>query len=254
MALFVDGPASTIDDLADQDTGMLGVAKTTGINVGSKLRLAQEEIRTDLELWLIKPRPKLEALRGPVLRVEQIVVTPPLKRWETMHALELVYRDAYFSDLVDRYQPKWQEYALLARNAKEEFVGSGLGLVSDPLHRAQPPVLSFVPGPQSGGVLYASVAWVNAAGQEGAASEPSSIAVPDGNLMSVAGANAPGNAVGFQVYAGPTLDAMLRQNNVLLPVGATYTYVPGQVTQGPLPGNGQTPDWVRPLVRTLLRG
>src|ERR1700733_4325967 len=121
MALFVDGPAPTIDDLADQDTGMLAVAKTAGINVYSKLRLAQEEIRTDLELWLIKPRPTLEVLWGPVLRVEQVVVTPPLKRWETMHALELVYRDAYFSDLVDRYQPKWQEYALLARGTREDF-------------------------------------------------------------------------------------------------------------------------------------
>ena len=254
MALFVDGPASTIEDLADQDTGMLGVAKTTGINVYAKLRLAQEEIKTDLELWLIKPRPTLEVLWGPVLRVEQVVVTQPLKRWETLHALELFYRDAYFSDLVDRYQPKWQEYALLARNAREDFVGSGLGLVSDPVHRAQLPVLSFVSGPQSGGLLYASVAWVNAAGQEGAASEASSITVPDGNLMTVAAANPPANAVGFQVYAGPTLDAMVRQNNVLLPVGATYTYVPGQVIQGPLPGKGQAPDFVRPLVRTLLRG
>jgi hypothetical protein len=246
MALFVDGPASSIQDLADQDTGMLGVAKTTGINVYAKLRLAQEEIRTDLELWLIKPRP--------VLRVEQVVVTPPLKRWETLHTLELFYRDAYFSDLVDRYQPKWQEYALLARDAREDFVGSGLGLVSDPVHRAQLPVLSFVSGPQSGGLLYASVAWVNAAGQEGAASEASSITVPDGNLMTVAAANPPANAVGFQVYAGPTLDAIVRQNNVLLPVGATYTDVPGQVIQGPLPGKGQAPDFVRPLVRTLLRG
>jgi hypothetical protein len=254
VALFVDGPAPTIDDLADQDTGMLAVAKTTGINVYSKLRLAQEEIRTDLELWLIKPRPTLEVLWGPVLRVEQIVVTPPLKRWETMHALELVYRDAYFSDLVDRYQPKWQEYALLARGASESFVASGFGLVSDPVHRAQPPVLSFVPGPQSGGLLYASAAWVNEAGQEGAASEASSITVPDGNLMIVAATNPPANAVGFQVYAGPTLDAMFRQNNVLLPVGVTYTYVPGEVTQGPLPGRGQAPDFVRPLVRTLLRG
>ena len=31
---------------------------------------------------------------GPALRIEQVVVTPPLKRWETMQALALVYRDA----------------------------------------------------------------------------------------------------------------------------------------------------------------
>ena len=56
MALFVDGPACTIDDLTDQDAGLLGVAQTTGINVYAKLRLAQEEIGTDLQLWLIRPR------------------------------------------------------------------------------------------------------------------------------------------------------------------------------------------------------
>jgi hypothetical protein len=72
--------------------------------------------------------------------------------------------------------------------------------------------------------------------------------------MTVSATNPLANAAGFQVYAGPALDAMFRQNNVLLPVGATYTYVPGQVTQGPLPGRGQAPDSVKPLARTLLRG
>src|SRR5579863_5249764 len=117
MALFVDGPASTIDDLTDQDAGLLEVALVTGINVSTKLRLAVEEIRTDLHLWLIRPRPTLELLWGPSLRIEQIAITPPLKRWETMHTLALVYRDAYFSQLVDRYQTKWQEYARLALDA-----------------------------------------------------------------------------------------------------------------------------------------
>ncbi|MGA2711984.1 MAG: hypothetical protein ABSG41_02675 [Bryobacteraceae bacterium] len=254
MALFVDGPACTIDDLVDQDAGLLLVAETTGINVASKLRLAQEEIETDLELWLIKPRPTMEMLWGPVLRIQQIVVTSPLKRWETMQALALVYRDAYFSQLVDRYQAKWQEYSTLASAARESLIGSGLGVVSDPIHRSRPPVLSSVTGPQEGGTFYASVSSVNAAGQEGAASVASSITIPDGQLMTAAAVDAPGNAVGFRVYAGTALNSMFRQNDVALPAGATYTYVPGQVTRGPLPGRGQKPDFVRPLARTLLRG
>ena len=64
----------------------------------------------------------------------------------------------------------------------------------------------------------------------------------------------PRTQLGFNVYAGTSLDAMLLQNDVLLPVSATYLYVPGEITQGPLPGNGQTPDFTRPLARTLLRG
>lgn len=259
MALFVDGPASTIEDLADQDAGLFSVAQTTGINVSTKLRLALEEIKTDLDLWLVKPRLDVDmawpdVLWRPVLRIDQVIVTAPLKRWETMHALELTYRDAYFSQLVDRYQAKWQEYTTLACDARESFVATGMGLVTDPLHRPAPPALSSVPGPQGGGTFYASVSWVNAAGQEGAASEASSIAIPDGNLMTVAAVNAPKNAVGFWVYAGPALNSLFRQNDVLLPIEATYTYIPGEVTQGPLPGEGQKPDFVRPLVRTLPRG
>lgn len=259
MALFVDGPSSTIENLADQDAGLLSVAQTAGINVSAKLRLAQEEIKTDLELWLIKPRLAIDmswmdVLWRPVLRIGQVIVTTPLRRWETMHALELTYRDAYFSQLVDRYQAKWQEYATLACDARESFIASGLGLVTDPLHRPQPPVLASVPGPQAGGTLYAAVSWANAAGQESQASEASSITIVDNNLMTVSAINAPKNAVGFWVYAGPVLDSMFRQNDVLLPIGVTFTYVPGQVTQGPLPGEGQKPDFVRTLARTLPRG
>jgi hypothetical protein len=254
MALFVDGPACTIADLTDQDAGLLEVALSTGINVSTKLRLAVEEIRTELKLWLSWPRPARETVFGAGPRIEQVVVTPPLKLWETMHTLALVYRDAYFSQLVDRYQAKWQEYAKLAREGRESFMASGLCLVSDPVKQAEPPVLSTTPGPQAGGVFYASVAWVNAARQEGAASYASSITVSDGNLMTVEVIGAPANVVGFNVYAGTSLDSMSRQNDVVLPVVAVYVYAPGQLTGGPLPGNGQPPEYTRPLARTLLRG
>jgi hypothetical protein len=117
-----------------------------------------------------------------------------------------------------------------------------------------PPLLGSVTGPQKGGTFYASVAWVNAAGQEGAASAASSITLVDGNLMTVSVAGAPPNAAGFNVYAGSSLCAMPLQNNVTLPVSASYTYVPGFITQGRQPGNGQRPDFVRPMARTILRG
>lgn len=254
MALFVDGPACTIEDLTDQDSGLLDVAQTNGINVTTKLVLAQKEIETELRLWLLRPRPTLELLWGPSLRIEQIVVTAPLKSWETFRALALVYRDAYFSQLVDRYQAKWQEFTALARDAYEKFISTGLGLVSDPIRRAGIPALGSTPGPQSGGTFYASVSWMNAENQEGAASEAASITIPDGNLMLVTPERAPANAIGYRVYAGTSLNGMFLQNSVLLPVDISYTYVPGQVTKGALPGLGQSPDYTRPLARTLLRG
>jgi hypothetical protein len=254
MALFVDGPSPTIDNLTDQDSGLLDVAQTCGINVTTKLHLAHDEIAADLELWLGRPRQPLEMIWGQIWRVGQIVVTPSLKQWETMHALSLVYRDAYFSQLADRYQAKWDQYSNLSRRAYDKFVATGMSMVNDPLARAAPPLLGSVTGPQTGGTFYASVAWVNTAGQEGASSEASSIAIPDGSLMTVSAVGAATNAVGFNVYAGAALCAMIWQNDLPLPVGATYTYVPGEISQGRLPGTGQRPDFVRPLARTLLRG
>jgi hypothetical protein len=254
MALFVDGPAADIKDLTEQDSGLLDVAQVNAINVTTKLRLAMEEIASDLQLWLLKPRPTLELLWGPTLRIEQVVVTPTLKYWETMHALALVYRDAYFSQLVDRYQARWQEYSKLARDARETFIATGLGLVGNPVRRAAPPTLSSIPGPQAGGTFYASVAWVNSANQEGEASEAASIAVVDSNLMVVTPPTAPSNAAGYNVFAGSTLNSMYLQNAVPLSVASSFTYIPGLVTQGSLPGRGQAPDYTRPLVRTLLRG
>jgi len=254
MALFVDGPACAIDDLTDQDAGLLAVALNTGINLTTKIRLAQEEISTDLLLWLDKPKSAMLspilAPWTPALHIDQIVVTPELKRWETMFALALVYRDAYFSELVDRFQFKWQEYNKCSRDAREDFIALGLPLVNDPVRQAGPPTLGTIAGPQSGGTFYASVSWVNAAGQSGAASLTSSLSFADGNLMTVsAPAAAPNNAVGFNVYAGATLDMLLLQNTVALAIGSTFTYVPGAGVDGELAGQGQIPELRPPMAR-----
>lgn len=254
MALFVDGPSPTIDDLTDQDSGLLEVAQTCGINLTTKLRLAHGEIETDLQLWLNRPRQALQVVWGQVWRTGQIALTPPLKRWETMLTLSLVYRDAYFSQLADRYQAKWEEYSRLSRQAYDEFLASGMGLIADPLSVPPPPALGSIAGPQNGGTYYASVAWVNAAGQESVASPAASITIPDGMLMTVRAAGIPANATGLNVYAGPRLNGMFRQNDVILPPGASFTYVPASAGTGPLPGAGQKPDFIRPLARTLLRG
>lgn len=254
MALFMDGPANSVDQLVDEDSGLLETAQVCGINVTKKLWLAWEEIKSDLHLWLMRPRPVLELVWQPSLTVSQIVVSGPLRRWERMSALAYVYRDAYFSQLVDRYQAKWDEYTALTRGAREIYVATGLELVSDPISKAAPPVLSTVAGAGPGGVLYASVAWLNKEGVEGQASDASSITTAAGQYMTVSAAGAPANATGFNVYAGSAPNGMTLQNATPLVPGNTYTYVPGEVTGGRGPGWGQTPQFTRPLARTVLRG
>jgi hypothetical protein len=254
MGLFVDGPATTILDMTDQDSGLLDVAGVNGINATTKIRLAHDEIATDLRLWLNKPKLAAFVPWAPALHLDQIVWTPELKRWETLYALTLFYRDAYFSELVDRYQEKWQAFSNNARDARENYIARGMSIVRDPLTLAAPPILGTTPGPQAGGTFYASVAWVNAAGQNGEPSLASVLTLSDGNLMTVTAPAAPPNAVGFNVYAGSSPTALLLQNTVALPLGTTFIYVPGTGVNSEPAGSGQTGDFVRPLARLLLRG
>ena len=254
MALFIDGPANSVDALTDEDSGLLDTAETCGINVSRKLRLAWEEIHSDLHLWLERPRPVMEVVWAPTLRTDQIIVSDPLRRWERMSALAHVYRDAYFSQLVDRYQAKWDEYTALTRGAREIFVATGLELTADPVRKAEPPLLGTTAGASAGGMLYASVAWVNASGQEGQASDASSITTAAGRFMTVSATGARNNATGFNVYAGSTPDSMTLQNAVPLSAGSAYTYVPGMVSGGRCPGHGQSAQFRRRLTRTILRG
>jgi hypothetical protein len=256
MALFLDGPAVTIDDLIDEDTGLLDTALTVGINVTAKLRLAMSEVQSELETLLL--RLQSVAAIGLMLppSIGQVVATPDLARWEKMQALAMVYRDAAFTQLIDRYKNKWDVFAKLTQAARDQFIANGMGLVTSPLPIAAIPVLGTesVTSTQAGGTFYACVAWVNAAGQEGSPSPAASITVPADNLMTVMATGAPPNAVGFNVYVGTVLAMMTLQNSVLLTVGGSFTYIPGASTSSKLPGTGQVPDYVKALPATTMRG
>lgn len=244
MALFTDGPACTIDDLVDEDSGLLDTAQTVGINVTSKLKLAMSDVQSELMTLLARLQP------APT--VGQVVVTTDLARWEKMQALAMVYRDASYTQLIDRYKAKWDMFVKLGCAAKDRFVANGVGLVNDPLPKAELPVLGTIAGDsQSSGTLYACVAWVNATGQEGAPSSAGSIAVPSGNLMTVMATDAPVNAVGFNVYAGAVLAMMTLQNTSPVGPGASFTYVPGASSSSKTPGTGQAPDLFKPLPATI---
>jgi hypothetical protein len=254
MALFIDGPANSVDGLVDEDSGLLETAQTCGINVNGKLRLAWEEMHSDLYLWLERPKGAMDFVWNPTQRVDQIVVSEPLRRWERMSALASVYRDAYFSQLVDRYQAKWDEYTALTRKAREILIATGLDLVSDPVRKAAPPIAGDAAGAGNGGMFYACVAWLNAAGDEGQASDAASVVTPPSRYMTVSAVDAPSNATGFYVYAGATPDLMTLQTAVALAPGSLYTYVPGANSTGRAPGHGQKAQFKRRLTRTILRG
>src|SRR5215470_11831040 len=138
MALFTDGPISSIDDLHGYDTQLLEVATTEGIDVTRKLAQAQDEIATDLGVLL--------ASVSTAARIANVVVTPPLRLWHVFRSLEMVYRDAFNSQLNDRYSGKRDEYQELVKWARERMVESGLGMATDPIPQAPAPAVQTAPG------------------------------------------------------------------------------------------------------------
>src|SRR5690349_21619073 len=121
MALFTDGPASTIEDLTAQDSQLLDVAQVEGIDLTRKLALAQEEAALEIEGLLETLRPVDAALWAPTsMGPANVVVTPALKAWHTFRTLEAVYRDAYHSQLNDRYAAKRDEFRERAKWAYEK--------------------------------------------------------------------------------------------------------------------------------------
>jgi hypothetical protein len=245
MSLFTDGLISTIADLTAYDSSLLDVASTEGIDVTRKLGLAQDEVATVLITLLPQ---------GADAGLSNLVVTTPLRLWHIFQTLALVYEDAYYSQLNDRYQGKWKMYADRARWAKEKLMQAGAGFVSDPIAQAQPPVLVEVPGNRPAATYFVAAAWVNESGAEGAPSQSRSLSAAVGNSIRVTPAAAPTNAAGWNVYAGYGSDDMSLQTDTPLDPSQSWTFTDPELAAGRAPGSGQLPDFLRALPRLLQRG
>jgi hypothetical protein len=254
MALFTDGPVSCIEDLTAQDSQLLNVASVEGIDTTRKIAIAQDNVEMDLlsamnrtgfadQAFWLAPRPKLG----------MVVVTPALKLWHTAHALELVYTDAYNSQLNDRYAGKRDQFHQLAKWAYAKLIELGVGIAATPVPRAAMPVLTPFPGVLPDGVYYVTMAWVNNGGEEGAAAIPGTITASSSTFL-VEAASTAANVAGWNIYAGVSADAMYMQNSSLLLPGQTWEQPAGLIQTGPLPGKGQQPSYLQPLPRILQRG
>jgi hypothetical protein len=254
MALFKDSPISSIEDLHGHDTQLLDVANAENIDVTRKIALAQDEVAMEINTLLAR----LDASTGlfgdrlPVL-ADKVVVTPPLKLWHTFHSLEMVYRDAYNSQLNDRYKGKRDEYHELAKWAYEKLIQSGVGIAQDALPQAAMPALGVAPGGLPDGTYYVAAAWTNAGGEEGAASLPGNV-MTGGCTFSVQAVSAPANARGWNVYAGTDPYGLVLQNAAVLRVGDSWVQPNSLVTVGRPPGTGQAPTYMRRVPRMIQRG
>jgi hypothetical protein len=254
MALFTDGPISSIEDMTAQDSQLPTVASVEGIDVTQKIAIAQDQLAMQLftalnrfgyaeqRFWL-PPQPNLD----------NVVVTSPLKLWHTARSLELVYSDAYNSQLNDRYAGKRDQFNALAKWAYEKLIEIGAGIATQPVRRATPPNVIAFPGALPDGTYYVTMTWVNAAGEEGAASTETTIATTSSTFL-VEPVNAPPIAAGWNVYAGTAPQTMFRQNTSVVALGQTWEQPAALTLVGALPGKGQKPTYLQTLPRVIQRG
>jgi hypothetical protein len=259
MALFTDGPISSIDDLTAQDSQLLDVANVEGIDLSRKLAAAQDELGVELESLL--GRMSLARMgygnasiwSGSSKGLGSVIVTPALRLWHTFKTLEAAYRDAHNNQLNDRYAGKLQEFQKRVKWAYDKLVEAGIGMSNEPMRKAAAPVLAASAGTLPRGTYYVSMAWVNGAGEEGACSLPAMIEVTVGTFEVRPGIG-PVKATGWHAYAGAAPDVLVRQNASPIRTDVTWLQPNPLLTQGSGAGTGQAPSYIQPVPRLIQRG
>jgi hypothetical protein len=258
MALFTDGSISEVQDLLAYESNLVEVADAEGIDLEAKLRLAQTEVGTELGAAALGPGNVYWTGRaaGQFQRfsLDQVVVTPPLKLWHAFQTLAITYRDAYNRKLNDKYLPKWTEYGDLARWAANLLYQTGVGIVLQPVPRAEQPVLGTAVGTLAAMALYVRVSWVTADGAEGAPSVESAFETQADQALRVTAVSAPPGIAGWNVYVGTASGAATRQNSALLDPGQAWVMPATGLVTGAPPENGQEPDLFKTVPRFLQRG
>ena len=254
MALFTDG-ISTIQDLMSQDSSVLATSQTENIDLSQKLANAQQELGIEITTLLQQSNTyDWQFWLQPELQLNNIVVTPPLQLWHVFQTLTLVYQDAYFNQLNDRYQGKRDQFQQLAKWAMEKLIQTGVGIATDPIPQAAAPQLTSVAGGQAGMAYSASVSWLNVEGEEGQASNPSMLSVAGGNTLVVQPVSQPANATAWNVYVGLSPTTLTLQNTSPLALDQVWVQAGPVSTAGQAPGSGQAPDYLRALPRVIQRG
>jgi len=254
MALFTDGPVSGMEDLTAQDTQMASVTNVEGIDVTQKLFLAQEDLALELETLLNGSRRSEPAVWiAPQATIKNVVVTPALKLWHTFRSLEMVYGDAYSSQLNDRYAAKRDQFQERANRAYEKLLLLGIGIALSPVPRAAEPNVLSAPGNLGDGTYYVAIAWTNIKGEEGGSSVPTTITTTQSTFL-VQPAGPPACAAGWNVYVGPDPERMALQNGAPIEGAQTWLQPNTIASGGRAPGSGQKPSYLLPMPRMMLRG
>jgi hypothetical protein len=251
MALFTDGSISTISDLQQYESSVLDVAATERIDLAHKMEVSQREIALELTAFLLRKGCPL----GPNRELSNVIVTESIAHWHIVHALELLYRDAYNSQVNDRYRGKWENFSILTDRAQRLVFDIGVGITTCPVPRAQTPIIEALPGSLlPANTYYVRIAWQGRRGTRGDWSPLEAITVPPGTRLGVTVPAQPLNANGAWVYAGTSKETLLRQNEQVVDAGERWTQPITGLRSDLAPIPAQSPDYYVINRREMLRG
>jgi hypothetical protein len=100
---------------------------------------------------------------------------------------------------------------------------------------------------------YVTMAWVNAAGEDGACALPATIATTRSSLLVQPAGAPPKTAAGWNVYVGAGPDSVALQNGSPIAIGQSWLQ-PAPLAAGRPPGPGQRPSYLKPVPRMIQRG
>jgi hypothetical protein len=230
------------------------VASVEGIDLTQKLFLAREELALEVTTLLNGQRRAEQAVwLAARPTIANVVVTPPLKLWHTFRSLEMVYGDAYSSQLNDRYAAKRDQFHERANWAYERLLLMGIGIAWCPVPRARVPVVVSATGGLANGTYYVAMTWVNNKSEEGEPSVAAAITTT-GSTFQVTAVTPPASATGWNVYAGTDPEALSRQNGSPIAVSETWIEPNTLAAGGSTPGCGQPPNFLMVAPRMILRG
>ena len=248
MALFLDGPPTNIDDLTGFDSQLLDVASMEQIDVTRKLAIAHEELTVDLQAWLAR-----SASRPAGAALETVVVTPALKLWHAYRSLEMVYSDAYSSQLNDRYAGRRDQFKGMARWAREKLIETGLGMATAPVPQASMAEITPTTGTLPDGTYYLTVTYLNSGGDEGRCAPAAAVASTSGGIA-LRMTYPPAGIAKWNVFAGTAPDDMTLQTPQGLALDQQWLITHPLDTSGRQPAEGQAANTVQVVARILLRG
>ncbi len=247
MALWVDKSAPRVEDLERIDQNVSQVATVEGLDVSAAISQAQDELSSELKLYLER------AIGIPEPPLRDVVVTERLRRWTSLQTLALLYRSAYFNQMSERYSGKWKDYATQALKARRENFDAGVGRATRPLSRPCVPSVSLTAGNLAPGAYFFCVSSLNSDGAESEASEIATLTTNSSTGVRIQFGTGT-NVVGWNVYAGVTVDGMTLQTSTPVAPGSIWEASTSISTSGGAPGSGQAADYVTQAVNRILRG